>query len=216
MRVVEQILRADQERERKYKAAMDAVSAMERAERQRLLAELIRQVENEQAGNAVPVMAPITRASRKPSAAPSLQADGRASFVQRAETHIASNPGCTTDEVSQAIGQNRHAAYGTLRHLARSRGTVELRDGKWWPKSAQQQPALTNRAAISTVLGRGRALNTGQIFQAVLEILPDAQKGSVASEVNRMKGAGLIVERGVIGRGPGYILANGGSHANVS
>jgi len=219
MRVVEQILRADQERERRYQAALAAVAELEQGERERLLAELIRQAERVHGGNGKSAAEEKTKARPvQPSAAPPAPVGARKSFVALAEVYVADNPGCTTDEVSKAIGQALRPAYGTLRHLATSRGTVVSRDGKWWPTqpAATQKKTSTNRSAISTVLARGRALSTGQIYEAVLEILPEAQKGSIASEVNRMKHAGLLVERGTVGRGPGYALANGGSHASVS
>jgi len=217
MRVVEQILRADQERERRYKTAMDAIAALDQGERERLLAELIRQMERA-SGQAAVAERPTQARAVRPSVEQPAEPSGHTSFVTRAERYVASNPGCTTDEVSTAIGQAPRPAYGTLRHLAMSRGTVVSRDGKWWPTqpAATQKKTSTNRSAISTVLARGKALSTGQIYEAVLEILPDAQKGSIASEVNRMKNAGLLVERGQVGRGPGYVLANGGSHASVS
>lgn len=232
MRVVDQILREQRERDRRYETAKAAIAELSSEQQQRLLTELIQAVESggqprKRAGavpkrgrRSAPESSPVHVVSESVKA--NANASGEPSaYVDKAEAYVAQHEGPTTAEVATGIGQSRQAADGTLRHLARSRGTVERREGRWWPVTAGAKAPikpphlatkLTNRSAIVTVLGKGKALGTGAIYDAVVQMIPTAQRSSVASEINRMKGDSLLVERGNAGRGPAYALANGGTH----
>lgn len=195
--------------ERRYEVAKSAIAELSLEQRATLLADLVRQVESNgqprRAGRSAP-----------PPSRPAAVVSGESTFVDKAEAFVAAHPGSTTSEVATGVGQSRRAVDGTLRHLARSRHTVERRDRRWWPTSGNTTVGpraaptkLTNRAAIIAVLGKGKPLGTSDIFHAVVQVLPKVLRASVATEVNRMKEAGLVVERGTAGRGPAYVLADG-------
>ncbi len=218
----EQILRDDQERERRYEAAKAAVASLSREERRRLLAELIRQADGEgqgrQSGGTPRAVKPAFLMGTTPvvpsAASYAMQpvADS-GSFVDKAEAYILQHPGSTTAQVAEAIGQERASAAGTLRHLAASRGTVESEDGVWRPTlGGNGSPKkITNRAAIITVLAQSGPLGTNDIFHHVQKLLPDASKPSIAAEISRLNKAGAVAERGYAGRGPAYVLIDGGA-----
>jgi hypothetical protein len=62
-------------------------------------------------------------------------------------------------------------------------------------------PPLTLRQAVMKVLGRGRELGAGDIFDGVQKIKHDAQYASLIAEVGRMRKENLVAGTGVNSRG---------------
>jgi hypothetical protein len=235
MRVVDEILREDRDRERRLRAAREAAEALTKEELRTFLAEQIRRIENGSAKGAKrqrrrsitpaeAVTAPPTVMRSAPEAAkiapPTSMIHNVAEkpkFVDLAEAYVAKHPnGVTVTEVAEAIGQNEGSADGTLRHLARSRGSIEKQDGRWVPTGVKPSPPkATLRTTILAVLCKGKPLGTGDVHEAVLKTMPDALRPSVGGEIGRLKTEGLIIERGRGARGPLYVLANGGGHATA-
>ena len=134
---------------------------------------------------------------------------GRDTYANRIEALVIEHPeGVSNAEVAAAVGQSPNNTPGTLRHLAK-RGTIENRDGKWFPVPGAnpKKPGITLRSAIIEVLADGKARGTAEIFRLVSQTVPTAKKNSVAAEIMRLKVDRKIVEHGVSGRGPLYMLA---------
>ena len=115
MRIVNELLRDERDDQRRVGAARAAFTALTRDEQRLLVAEFIREVERSFA------------ASRKPRAQRTVANDvappTRAKlFVDQVEEYVLGNPdGVTLEDVAAVTGQSERSAYGTLRHVERTR-----------------------------------------------------------------------------------------------
>lgn len=216
MSLVNQIVQQAREKKARREAAIAAVMGLPLDERRDVLADLIMLAEAEEQ----PVTAP------KPQEPPTSASAGqkRRTYVDRAEALILASPnGLTTTEIARAIGQAPTNADGTLRQLLK-RGTVERRDGKWYPVSVSSAPvvgakpkAKTLRGLITEVLTTANTpLGATDIFNGLVRLKPDAKRPSVDAELVRMRHDKLLVQKGVGANNGGlFVLANGGAQPAV-
>jgi hypothetical protein len=72
--------------------------------------------------------------------------------------------------------------------------------------SSQAKPTI--RALIATILSGEVALGAGEVCRAAMALDPSLQRASVASELTKMRQAGVIIKRGLGPRGGLYGLAH--------
>ena len=226
MSVLEDIARRQQEKVQRIDAAFAIVMALAPDERDAVMLRLVTALETSAApGAPVEPSTPATVAVVSPTTAtePPPAAWTEGTFTERAAAYIQAHPeGVKTADVAKAIGQDTKNVDGTLRILV-TRGVIERRDGKWWPKA--QKPAkttepakkITIRDVITQVLTeQGNApMTSAAIFAGCHAINPKLGRPSVEGEINRMKKDELLVSAGSNGRAGLYALANadGGEHA---
>lgn len=131
----------------------------------------------------------------------------RRSYVDLAERFVREHvEGSTSNEVATAIGQPAANAHQTLRHLSRTRGTVEQREGKWFSVEGGIGKKQTIRDVIAAVLVNESALETTAIVAAARDLDRTINEGSVVSEIQRMRRDGLVLRTGAGLRGNLYAL----------
>lgn len=124
---------------RRFDAAVSAVELLSAEQRKELIAVLLEKLEFEtrtprdsgpSASPAEPVQrqravrAPVNRGARR-----------REMKTDRAEALVRERPGLTSQEIGAVIQQARPAADSTLRQVQLRRGSIERRDGRWYPKT---------------------------------------------------------------------------------
>lgn len=226
MSVLEDIARRQQEKVQRIDAAFAIVMALAPDERDAVMLRLVTALEAGAApGTPVEPNAPAVVAvvSATPVSEPPRAEWTEGTFTERATAYIQAHPeGVKTADVAKAIGQDTKNVDGTLRILV-TRGLIERRDGKWWPKA--QKPAKTTeptkkvtiRDVITQVLTEnGNApMTSAAIYGGCAAINAKLGRPSVEGEINRMKKDELLVSAGSNGRAGLYALAhfNGGANA---
>lgn len=211
--VVDRIIQNAKERKARRDTAIAAFRSLPVEDRQEVLAELIGLVEEDASQDAPhpaePQQTPQTTAEPDDAAE-------KGTFTDKGEAFVLQHPeGVTTRQVATAIGQKVESVDGTLRSVVKYRGTIERRDGKWWPKSPDAQKRVTHREIISQVLAAAnRPMGAGDIIAAVQAIDPERKRESLEAELHRMREDGVIVQKGSNGRGALYVLPNGGTAAS--
>ncbi len=111
---------------------------------------------------------------------------------QRLEAARAATAALTSDEKAEFIAE-----------LIRQ---VEAADA---PSTRRHRPTdgPTFRDLIVGVLSQGTPLGTSGVLAEVKKVIPTAEYPSVASEIQRMKKAGIIEVQGTTGRGAAYALS---------
>lgn len=226
MSVLDNIARRQHERVQRIDAAFAIVMALAPDERDAVMLRLVTALETDAApGAPVEPGTPATVAAVSPtpvSESPVVPTEG--TFTERAAAYIQAHPdGVKTADVARAIGQDTKNVDGTLRILV-TRGVIERRDGKWWPKA--QKPAKTTEPAkkvtirdvITQVLTeQGNApMTSAAIFGGCAAINSKLGRPSVEGEINRMKKDELLVSAGSNGRAGLYALANADGGANAA
>jgi hypothetical protein len=79
-------------------------------------------------------------------------------------------------------------------------------------ESSQPKPSM--RALITTVLAGDVALGSGDVCRAVMGLAPNLQRASIASELTKMRAAGLVIKKGLGPRGGLYGLADAPAEAD--
>lgn len=174
MGVIERLIKATEASERRLNAARTAVSVLTKEEKQRLLVEIVRELEQ-------PAL-PTTDAS----AAPVIPIDG--SYVDACEAVLAAHPqGLTSAEIGELIGQERPSADSTVRWLRQSRKNVGRQGDKWVLLRPSKKP-LTNRDVIKQVLAEaGKPMRAGEIIAGVMKVKPDANANTLHAELMRLR-----------------------------
>ena len=185
------------------KARMDharaAVGALEPDEHDELLAEMVERA----AARSTPVIA-VTIGE------PTVVASGKTK-TDLAEDLVRSQPGITTKQIASMIGQSAKVAGTTLHSIKEKRGSVENRNGGWYPVTKRSSPEGTVRELILKAMqGANRPLRTGEIYDAIKLIDPAVNKNSVSAQVHRMLNVEppLLEKRGEDRLGPLYVLAS--------
>jgi len=121
---------------------------------------------------------------------------------------VIAHPGITSREVGERIDQTPSTAGSTLSQLAERRGTVENRNGGWYPvlKKRNKGPS-TVRESIVEAMSDGVPRGASAVYKAIAERDPDANKNSVNAQVHRMVTDGLLVKHGDGEHGSLYVLA---------
>ena len=199
MGLLSDLLRSAREREKRVGRARDAIAALTLEEKASLLAETIRQI------------SPRIERSRVLRGRLAARKGPAAKFGDVAEAHVCARPGGSTNaEVAAVTGQSPNRAYATLHHVARSRGTVVSKDGRWYPTGKKpRMPVKAIRERISEALAAHAPLSAAGIHAAIERTAPGVvTKAVVATEVTRMRDEGLVT---IKSRGA-FTLANGGPH----
>jgi hypothetical protein len=211
--VVDRIIQNAKERKARRDTAIAAFKALPAEDRHEVLAELIGLVEADAGDDP-----PDANEAQQPPQTPARASEGpeTATFTDKGEAFVLQHPeGVTTRQVATAIGQKVESVDGTLRSVVKYRGTIERRDGKWWPKSPDGQKRVTHREITSQVLAAAnRPMGAGDIIAAVQAIDPERKRESLEAELHRMREDGVIVQKGSNGRGSLYVLTNGGTSAS--
>lgn len=131
--------------------------------------------------------------------------DAAEAFVQE---HL---EGVTTAQVASRIDQSERTADSTLRHVSNSRGTIERREGRWYPADKEARRPLY-QPAILRVLGEAtEPLGARDVLAGVKTLRPEATLKGVAEEMHRMREASppMIDQRGEDEHGLLYCLPGG-------
>lgn len=175
MGVIERLIKATEASERRLNAARTAVSALTKDEKEKLLVEIVRQLEQ----------APIT-VTTDASTAPVIPVDG--TYVDACEAVLAAHPqGLTSAEIGELIGQERPSADSTVRWLRQSRKNVGRQGDKWVLLRPSKKP-LTNRDVIKQVLAEAeKPMRAGEIIAGVTKLKPDANANTLHAELMRLR-----------------------------
>jgi hypothetical protein len=190
MQGIEQLLQQVQSRQSRKplrEAARSAFAALDSSERRELFAEFAEMVMADEAAPNKPTAPEAVPASIQVAVA-SPTNGGVMSKIDRAEQLVMAQPGISSREVGTIIGQTPSTAGSTLSQLAERRGTVENRNGGWYPvpkKDADGTPSI--RDLIVAVMSDDVARGTGDICRAVAHRDPNANKNSVNAQVHRMR-----------------------------
>lgn len=129
MSAVDRIMHEYRVSKRRFDAVISAVEVLSTEQRKELVAVLLEGLEGAAKGTG-PVE-PVQR--RRPARVPPNGAPPRARKTDRAEAVVRERPGLTSQEIGVIIQQARPAADSTLRQVETRRGTIERRDGRWYP-----------------------------------------------------------------------------------
>ena len=135
-------------------------------------------------------------------------------YADRAEAFVLAHPdGVVLEEIASAVGQEEARARDTLRFVCRHRRTiVKVAKGRWAPVAgAKVERPPSCRKAVLTVLSDGQPRATSEIYEIVVQVLPDVSRASVATEINRLKRDEVITIRGEGLHGPRYVIVDAGS-----
>jgi hypothetical protein len=191
------------------------VQRFEPEERVAFAARLFRALEEHEAKTEKSSAAP--RAKKRPHG--TRRREDGPSYTDRAEAYVLAHPNVSVEAVAKAIGQATTNTHGTLRFIAKSRGTIKNRDGKWAPTKGAKPVVKgpTVRQAVLAAIADGQPRGAGEIAHLALKARPDASKNSVGSEINRLKSEGTVVVSGSTGRGALYALViSGGPTVSVA
>jgi hypothetical protein len=207
MQGIEQLLQQAQSRKQLRDAARAAFAALNSGERRDLFAEFAEMVMADTSAQSAPMTSPASPASES---VPIAQASSTAarSKIDKAEQLVMAHPGITSREVGERIDQTPSTAASTLSQLAERRGTVENRNGGWYPvpKKRGKGPS-TVREAIVEAMSDGVPRGAGAVYRAISERAPEANKNSINAQVHRMVTDGLLVKHGDGEHGALYVLA---------
>ncbi|MBK7581128.1 MAG: hypothetical protein IPI67_13050 [Myxococcales bacterium] len=122
---------------RRFDAAVSAVDLLSAEQRTELIAVLLERLESETrtpraSGPSAAPAEPVQR--RRVVRAPTRGGTRRKNMkTDRAEALVRERPGLTSQEIGEVIQQARPAADSTLRQVQARRGSIERRDGRWYP-----------------------------------------------------------------------------------
>ena len=164
------------------------------------------------------------RTTTKPRVKKSGHGDYR-SYTDQTEALIVglgSKKGMTSMEVSQATGQKRGSADGTLRYIANDRKTIEKsNDGKWYAvANGKRPPSGPKMGAREQIVAayEGNA-NAPWATRDIAAALPDVKRGTLDKTLVGMRADGILISCGSDPNGSGglYKLANpqGGARAGL-
>lgn len=187
MQGIEQLLQQVQSRKPLREAARAAFAALDSGERREMLAEFVEMVMADEAAPKAPAAAPSAPAAPPVSVASPANGETMRK-IDKAEQLVMANPGISSREVGARIGQTPSTAGSTLSQLADRRGTVENRNGGWYPvPKTITNVTSTVRDLIVAVMSDGMARGTGDICRAVVTLDPTAKKNSVNAQIYRMR-----------------------------
>jgi hypothetical protein len=215
---LDHLLLEDERQEQLLAKAFSAVDALSREGRRRLFRHLKARVEAEAEigeGREPTKSAP----AKKTAAVSSSDRDQGPTYADQAEAFVLGRPdGVTNREVADATGQDVKPTDGTLRHVARSRRTIERRGNRWFPTGAPLLPSrtteLTIREAVKKVFesNGNKPLAAQNIYREALIFKHDLKKGSLDAELVNMRAAEILTQSGTAPSGGGlYHLATGGA-----
>jgi hypothetical protein len=204
MQGIEQLLQQAQSRKQLRDAARAAFTALNSGERRDLFAEFAEMVMADTSAQPEPTTSPASEAAPIAQASPTVAR----SKIDRAEQLVMAHPGITSREVGERIDQTPSTAGSTLSQLADRRGTVENRNGGWYPvlKKRSKGPS-TVRESIIEAMSDGVPRGASAVYKAIAERDPDANKNSINAQVHRMVTDGLLVKHGDGEHGSLYVLA---------
>jgi hypothetical protein len=116
------------------------------------------------------------------------------------------------DERAQRLATAR-AAINALRPPERDELLASLireAEAKGAPSRKRNGGRLTLRGAVMQVMADGRSRSTAEIYQAVLTLVPEARKASVATTVMQLNQAGRLITTGSNGRAGLYAAPSAG------
>lgn len=121
MGAADRILHEYRVSKRRFDAAIAAIELLSAEQRMQLVATLLDRFER--TPNANGTTTPSELVPRRP----------KRKKTDIAEALVHERPGISSAEVGAVIAQNRSAADCTLRSIEKRRGTVQRRDGRWYP-----------------------------------------------------------------------------------
>ncbi len=134
------------------------------------------------------------------------------------EAFVAAHPeGVTIAEVAAHVSQKDATADSTLRHVRGTRGTVERREGRWYP-CEKEAPKPLYQPAIVRVLGEAREpIGAADVLVRVRKLRPEATLKGVAEEIHRMREMSppMVEQRGENEHGLLYCLPAGGDSTSA-
>lgn len=110
---------------RRFDAAISAVELLSVEQRKQLVAVLLERLDT----GACRAAAPSKPASHRPA----VTRGPKGWKTDQAEALVRERPGMTSAEIGALIQQARPAADSTLRQVQERRGSVERREGRWYP-----------------------------------------------------------------------------------
>ena len=214
MRLVDNILRRNRERERRVEAARDAVKALTREEQETLVAELLQLLARaEGLGELSASIVPVSPKGAKPRTQ-SVEKLTRTELVERI---VLEHPeGISVADVAARTGQTYTNADASLRYARASRGAIGKTAAGLWiaqDKADEYEPRTSTPsvycASIRRVLeGVTVPMSTAEIFFAARKHAPDLNRASLGSFVTRMLKRGDLVVCHRVGRRLFYLLAD--------
>ncbi len=203
MQGIEQLLQQAQSRKQLRDAARAAFAALTSGERRDLFAEFAEMVMADTSAQPEP-----TTSASSPMAPVASTVTVARSKIDRAEQLVMAHPGITSREVGERIDQTPSTAGSTLSQLAERRGTVENRNGGWYPVMRRRSKGpSTVRESIVEAMSDGVPRGASAVYKAIAERDPDANKNSVNAQVHRMVADGLLVKHSEGEHGSLYVLA---------
>lgn len=134
-----QVLEKQRVAQRRITAIFSEVDLLNEEQRARVFMLLCDRVEADAnggalaAGRAAPLGVAAHTHSKRFSAKPSVLGSKGERKTDLAQAAVVKQPGIRTVQVAEHTGQSRAAADSTLRDVERRRGTIEHRDGRWYP-----------------------------------------------------------------------------------
>lgn len=122
MSSADRIIHEFRTRKRRFDAAVSAIELLTIEQRKELIVVLLDRVESV-----------TVREASTASPARNLVRGAKQTKTNLAEALVLERPGMSTAEIVPLIKQDRAAADCTLRQVAKRRGTIERRDGRWYP-----------------------------------------------------------------------------------
>jgi hypothetical protein len=130
--------------------------------------------------------------------------------TDRAEAFVFEHPeGVFPQLVATHIGQNLKTAESTLRHVAKTRGTITKRHQRWFPTG---KPIAARSSVRDAIVGEfceekvatAKPLSTGAVYERVQKDMPSVTRATITAEINRLKKEGILRVCGSAGRGDLY------------
>jgi hypothetical protein len=135
-----------------------------------------------------------------------------------AEAFVLARPeGASIPEIAAHIRQNERTADNTMRHVRETRGTVERREGRWYPTNEEPRKPLYQPAILRVMRDATEPMGATDVLACVKKIRPDATLKGVTEELHRMREAKppMVEQRGESEDGLLYALPGGESPAPV-